>query len=385
MAEMKHTVSIIGGGPSGLAAARKLKERDIDFTLLTDRLGGRMYHSEDCRRNLGATYLNEDYKNILKYARRGRRLKLREVWSSDGKRLIPFFSPLNLKHLPSLIRTIAVLRKLRRELNSFRVECETVPQHECLESYPLIKKLASTTVREFVDEIGVQYLHNKFFRYVFLATCFAEPDDSNALFYLGTLFPLIIPTYMVDYTGTLEAMTRGIEDSIKIDLAVEIKREESGFIVNTQDGDTYYSEYVILASPYHNASKLWKVPRPKKTTDATVLYVKGKRTKSFRGKKFVMLNPEDDNIGLVWTQDTGEDLIFSLTEEPDLSKIYTTYELKEKANWKTAVVLSEREWSPMVLESNLYLVGDYNVCGLEDSFITGICAGNLISREVRND
>jgi hypothetical protein len=51
--------------------------------------------------------------------------------------------------------------------------------------------------------------------------------------------------------------------------------------------------------------------------------------------------------------------------------------------------LEHHDWNPAfnlegdtLLEceqgENLYLIGDYNVCGLEDSFITGLYAANRI-------
>ena len=33
-------------------------------------------------------------------------------------------------------------------------------------------------------------------------------------------------------------------------------------------------------------------------------------------------------------------------------------------------MVSDANWVPLALEPNLYLVGDYNLCGLEDSFLT---------------
>ena len=71
---------IVGGGVSGLACARRLHERRRDFVLVTDRLGGRMHHSPDGRMNFGATYVNEDYRHVGRYVRRGVRFRLREAF-----------------------------------------------------------------------------------------------------------------------------------------------------------------------------------------------------------------------------------------------------------------------------------------------------------------
>lgn len=42
------------------------------------------------------------------------------------------------------------------------------------------------------------------------------------------------------------------------------------------------------------------------------------------------------------------------------------------------MVVSGGSWVPMKLENNLFLAGDYNLCGLEDSYISGRCAANQI-------
>ncbi len=51
---------IIGGGISGLACARTLHAAGRPFVLVTDRLGGRMHHSEDGTMNFGAVYITAD-------------------------------------------------------------------------------------------------------------------------------------------------------------------------------------------------------------------------------------------------------------------------------------------------------------------------------------
>ena len=115
--QKKTDTLIIGGGISGLAAARRLFEAQRPFILVTDRKGGRMYHSKDYSMNFGATYINNDYKNVSKYVRKGQKLNLHEVFATNGKKLVPFFHPANLKYFFPFLRLLFILRKLRIELN----------------------------------------------------------------------------------------------------------------------------------------------------------------------------------------------------------------------------------------------------------------------------
>ena len=134
----------------------------------------------------------------------------------------------------------------------------------------------------------------------------------------------------------------------------------------------------MIAAPYHNAKKFYKVPEPSHSAPGTVLYVKGERKGEYAKKKFMLLNPEVDPVCLIWKQESGADLIFALGPSPDLSRYYFNPEVLAEVNWKTAVVLSNKNWVPQKLEKNLYLAGDYNLCGMEDSYISGLFAANQI-------
>ena len=50
-----------------------------------------------------------------------------------------------------------------------------------------------------------------------------------------------------------------------------------------------------------------------------------------------------------------------------------------------AIQLSQREWRPLQPRRNLFTIGDYNVCGLEDSYLTGLFAANKIIEQVRRN
>jgi thioredoxin reductase len=47
---------IVGGGCAGIHAALKLKEAGRTYTLITDRMGGRVMYRKDLQMNFGAVF-----------------------------------------------------------------------------------------------------------------------------------------------------------------------------------------------------------------------------------------------------------------------------------------------------------------------------------------
>jgi len=371
---------IVGGGISGLAAGRRFINAGFnDFRIVTDQVGGRMFHSDNPHMNFGATYINDDYKNVLNFVAKGQRLRISEVFATNGEKLVQFLSVRNLRYLPQGLRVFLICRRLRAELNRFRLEAIQTPQNELLPKFALITELASISAFDFVERNHLQTLDRNYFRYCFWATVFAKTSESNALFYLGVLFPLIIPTYVADFRNTYSVLTSGFTENIVTNKVVNLRRTEGGYEAKLRDNSSISARNVIIAAPYHNAVKFYDVPKPHLAKPATVLYVRGERQGKFEGKNFMLLNPDEASIGLVWRQhDAQMDLIFSLEPNPDLSLYYSNYEVVRSVSWKTAVVLSDGNWVNMRLHEDLFLAGDYNICGLEDSFISGVCAANQV-------
>lgn len=380
--QIETDILIIGGGISGLAAARRLYEAHRCFVLVTDRKGGRMYHSkkDNSSMNFGATYINNDYKNVSKYVKKGQKLNLHEIFATNGKKLVPFFHPANLKYFLPLSRLLFTLFKLRIELNHFRKEAEHKPQTQIISKYPLMSRLSETPATIFIKELNFEALNENYFRYVLGATCFAKVEESNALFYLGVLFPLIIRTYIADFTNTYNKISNGFTEKIIIDKIIGLSNTDNSVcIARTFSGGKISARNVIIATPYHNAHLFYNnTPKPYLTKPATVLYVEGHRKGEYRNKKFILLNPDVGSVGLIWRRKNGSDLLFSIDPDPDLSIFYSQYKTLSKVTWKTAVVLSNDQWCPTVLDQNIFLAGDYNICGLEDSYISGVCAANQI-------
>jgi hypothetical protein len=343
-----------------------------------------MYHAGDGSMNFGATYINADYHHVSRYVGRGLPLRLRQVFGADEGRPVPFLDWRNLRSCRPLLRLSLRLRQLRHALNQFRKDSEDVAQRDLAARHPLIDRYRRQPAEELVREIGLGGLHDRYAKLAYQATCFADPMRGNALYYLSVLFPLIVPVWVADFTHTYDRLTAGYRGRILFDRVTVLDRHPfGGWRVQTAQGRQIQATNVVLAAPHHNLSALYPVPGSGDGCPATIVYASGQRRAGYQGKNFVMLRPEKTGLALVWRQHNGRDLIFSLRPQPDLGAIYERSEVAAAVSWKTAVVLSGGDWAPLVLEPGLYLASDYNLCGLEDSFLTGLCAARHILRDSR--
>jgi hypothetical protein len=370
---------IVGGGISGLACARRLHEAGRPFRLLTDRLGGRMFHRPDGSMNFGATYVNDDYRHVLRFVGRGIPFRLPLAVGENNGRLTTLFHWPNLRHVRAVVQLVLLLRQLRAVLRAFRRRAAEVPHLELLPHFPLLGRYLRQPAPELIDELGLRTMHERYFTLAFQATCFVDPDRSNALFYLCSLFPTVNRTWIADFRGTYDRLTAGFADRIHLDRVTELSRRTDGlWRVVTAGGEEIAAACVVLAAPYHNASALYPVPKPWLSAPGTTLAVRGRRQPACEGKRFVLYHPQDRGVALVWRQAGGEDLVFSTRPGPDLSRAFASPQVTGRVDWKTAIVISNERWAPARLEPGLFLAGDYNLCGLEDAYVSGLCAANQV-------
>ncbi len=341
-----------------------------------------MHHPPDGSVNLGATYIKEDYYHVSKYIDRGMPFRLNDTYAENGKKLTTLLHWSNLRNLFPLRRLLARLRELRAVNRAFRKESEQIPPRDLLAKYPLIAKYTRQSAVDLITELGLWPLHRRYFGSAFMATVFMDPLRSNAFFYLFTLLPIIEPTWVADFTLTYERLTSGYNHRIRLDSVVGMNRnQDRSWQLTMASGFRIKARNVVIAAPYHNAVKFYPVPRPRDLTSGTVLAVRGDRRPPYRGRGLISFHSEENGVCLVWRQLSGLDLVNCIRTDPNLSAIYSTWEIVDRADWRTAVSISGSEWVPVELESGLYLAGDYNIGGLEDSFISGLCAANHIVKK----
>lgn len=374
---------IVGGGISGLACARKLREQTATFFLITDHLGGRMYHSDDGAMNFGATYVNEDYHRVLRYVGRQMPLRGRDTVFEQGGRLTTLYRWQNVCSMRPILRALWRLSEFRRALKVFRRDAERVPLRELRSKHPLIDRYSRQPAEEFIDELGLRRIDEQYVGLVFRSTAFAAPSEATALFYLGSALPLVVRTWIADFRQTDQQLTAGYRDRIVLDRVVGLERCGDHFEVHTQRGAVYPAKSVVIAAPYRDAAAFYPVPKPYRSTSATMLFVRGHRRSPYQNRRVVVFGPSPTGMTSIWDQGHGWDQVYALCSQPKLSEVYETYELLQAVSWKTAIVLSDAHWVPLELEPGVYLAGDYNICGLEDSFVTGVCAANHVLRPAR--
>jgi glycine/D-amino acid oxidase-like deaminating enzyme len=373
---------IIGGGIAGLACARRLHQAGKEFRLVTDRLGGRMFAGEGAMRNFGAMYVTDDYRHVGRFVERGTRLRRRDARFHDGRNSVAMWDKQILRQRGALLRLVAELFRLRRHLNRLRAACPTACQAKLLQDDPVLERWVKEPAAEFVKRNGLQSLNELSLDPVVNSTVFASADQVNTFYYLAAQFPLVVPTFLADFSKTLVRLADEFRRQILLERVIALGPAPDGdYTVSTTAYDLR-AKTVVIATPAHNSRVFCpdldprEEARPREIPIVT-LHVRGRRRSSYAPGKIVYLQTTEVATVLL-PIGPGLDMIFSRTPDPDLSPYYEAYEIIAQVHWKTAVQLSLGRWRPLAPRPTLYTIGDYNICGLEDSYLTGIYAANQI-------
>ncbi|MBV8677119.1 MAG: FAD-dependent oxidoreductase [Planctomycetaceae bacterium] len=375
---------IVGGGIAGLACARQLRAAGHDFFLVTDRLGGRMFANGAAMHNFGATYVTSDYRHIGRFIDRGRRVRWRDVFFHDGVRFLTIWHPSNLRHRRALLRLYARLIEFRGHLNRLRALSPRVCQAELLRDDPLLGRATREPAAEFVARNGLADLNATFVAPMVNSTVFTTFEQVNTFYYLAVLMPILLPTYLADFSRTIPRLTAGLCDRIGVERVVALETSpRGGFAVTTTLRDLR-ARNVVVATPAHNLRDFgtgldpsWIGTDGVREIPIVTLHVRGRRRDEYRPEKLVFLRPDEAATVLI-PLEPGLDMLFAPTPEPDLAPYFEHHEVAARVRWKTAIQLSGACWRRLAPRPGLYTIGDYNICGLEDSYLTGLFAANRI-------
>lgn len=372
---------VVGGGIAGLACARRLHDGGRSFVLITQDVGGRIRTSADGAVNLGAYYVRGDYDHVNQFVDRGRRIKRRQILRGDPngtftRRDVPL-----LLHPLQAARFVRLMRRFRRHYEAFKQDCLVVSQADAIRADPLLRDLYHESATRFIRRNRIEDIARSYLAPAVQGTAFTSVDRLTAFTLLVGVLPLIVPMY--EYTFRFDRLVAGFEDALLIDSVTAVTPAGDGYVIRTRNSGTFSAESVVVATPIDTSARLLDLGRVKRPIDAHMFLVSGRLRRPWTQAAFTLF-PDGDPILAIAQQTGGSTLFCSASDDPDFGRYFATWDIVEHHYWNPAFHLEGDALLECEQAPGLYVIGDHNVCNLEDAYITGIYAANTILARHRN-
>ncbi len=374
MSQNIYDTIIVGAGISGLSCARNLKKYDKDFLVLSENIGGRILTSDDGNTNYGAYFVCSDYHNILNFVKIKNRIKLNDFCFHDNNKIYTLFEPELIFYLSQFIKFRKDHFIFRRELRKFREITKLISQKSAIESNPFLYDLYMKNALDYVKENNIEKVTNKYFSKALYSTTFSNIDEMNAFSFLQFLLPLITPIYTFSFNK--DNFIKSFEDKIIKKNVYDISFKDNNYKIKTKD-EIYCSNKIVLATPITWSKKFANVNKINKPVNTNMLHISGKLKDNFLNRKYQLFNPLNAVQAIADLED-GTYLFYYKDKRPSLNFYFNKYEIITHHLWDPAGTINGHNLIESNRGNNMYLIGDYNVAGLEESYITGLFAANQI-------
>ena len=115
----------------------------------------------------------------------------------------------------------------------------------------------------------------------------------------------------------------------------------------------------------------------KRAVDVYMFHIDGQVRGQWGGGDYE-LAPGDLKICTIAHQTDGSHLLYTREWNPNLSKYFSNHQVIAHRHWNPAFHMNGDQLLDCQQDENLFLIGDHNVCGLEDAYITGVYAAKRI-------
>lgn len=371
---------IIGGGISGFSCAHELHKHKKDFLLITENVGGRITSSKEGNVNYGAYYVTKDYTHISPFIQIVDKINPNLVLFHARKQTYYFISRRLFSHSFQLIKLLFSLYKFRRHYNRFKKSCLFISQKEALQNDPYLYNLYNQKATSFIEQKGLEKITRDYLAEGLSATTFLPIKKHSAFTFLHFCLPIIIPTYTFIFQK--EKLIHEFKDKIKIDTVLQIKKERNGYALQTKHRKLH-AQNVVIATPPLITQKLLSLKKIKKPLCVHMFHIKGKiREKETTWQESVFMPTH--NIFTIAKQTDNTYLLYSKEKNPPFSFYFYQYKIIKHIYWNPAFHLEGTSLLDAELLPNLYVIGDHNICGIEDSFISGLFAARKILEKENN-
>jgi len=365
---------IVGAGISGLACAKRLQEYDEDFLLISENIGGRILTSEDGTVNYGAFFVCSDYYHVLQYVTLHSRIKLSDFCFHDNDDIYVLFEPKLLAYSFQFMKILKILYKFRKAFRLFRKTSETISQKKAIESDPFLHELYMKNATDFVKEHKLQTGTDVYLSKGLYSTTFSAIQEMNAFSFLQFLLPLITPIYA--FTFEKEKMIEPFRDKIVLDCVTEVQFKNGQYKIKSND-NIFYAKNVVLATEISTSQHFADVKKTNKPVSNHMLHIKGVPKDIIARKKYQLFSSGGD-VQAIDDLQTGTYLFYYKHKHPLIEKYFFEAQVIASHFWDPAGTINGHTLIESNRGNNMYLIGDYNISGLEESYITGLYSANQI-------
>ena len=191
------------------------------------------------------------------------------------------------------------------------------------------------------------------------------------------MLDFVIPIF--EYTFRFEVLTEGFDDALLLDSVTAIESNADHYAIRTRQGNDVLADNVVVATPSDVSARLLDLGSVKGPVAGHLFLVKGDLRRPW-ATAMISAFPEGDPIFALARQADGSTVLSTAVADPDFARIFSTWEVVEHHHWNPAFHLVGTDLLECEQRPGLYLVGDHNVCDLEDAYITGVHAANRILR-----
>lgn len=372
-----HDSIIIGAGISGIGCANQLLNNNYnDFKIISPNLGGRILKSENDNVEYGAYYIMSIYHNVKNFLIKKRKIKFYDlVFYKNGIK----YKVLNKKliiYFPQLIKLIFILLRFKYHYENFKKKCEYKSQIDCLKSDRFLWNLYNTKTDLFIKQNKLNNIVFDYLAEIIHGTAFMPIKKLNAFTFLQFSLPLVVSVYEFNFENKkIESL---LEQNYIIDEVINISKENDTFKIYTKKGELYYSKNLVLAMPPNISKELIKFnDNLREPISVYMFHLNGQIKKIWNDGRDDLFD-ENSKILAISLQKDGTYLFYTLEEKPEISKYFENYSIIKQKFWNPAFNIGGSNLVNFKQGENLYVIGDNNICGLEDSYIYGIYAGNKI-------
>ena len=227
---------------------------------------------------------------------------------------------------------------------------------------------------DFVQKNCIENGTDKYLSKGLYSITFSAINEMNSLTFMQFIISLITPIYKFKFEK--DRMTQPFKENITIGHVDDLTYKNGYYKIKT-NGNFIQSKNIVLATQIDWSKRFAGVKKINLPVDAHMIHVKGSPKNIISKKDYQLFGPPS-NVHSIANLKDGTFLFYYKNKQPSLNNYFYNPKIIAKKDWNLVGTINGHTLIESNRGNNMYLIGDYNLAGLEEAFITGIFAANKI-------